>query len=482
MTRAKIGPTWAFVLLLGASALAQHSFPTSRAETQKAERVAEAVAAGDQAAVTTLTGLLGDENARVQTAALVGLLGLSHKELDFRAPLARVGDWRGPRPAFLRAALKAAEIALDKQAAIKERLAGLIELTGSERGFERRMAVEALRGHREEAVLRALEALANDRFEDGDGDFDVKAVGRVAFEVWWPLRIKGVDEDERPPILVKALRLGEPYGSRWCAAACEMLAKEPGTTLPLLTPLVTGKDRRSKLWAMHTLRDIGGTKTIRTLQDVWVNDLGSKDWLERDVARRALIRHPDLRALPQYVRPAVKDDELYEAWKAVHDLGKQADEESLRELRKAAEDHRELVRTQAAAQLAHRGQAGAELTVLTGLTSETEIVRLIARWGLPCLPDHKKVHQHVIGLLKVKPDEAKLPERTRDRLRKVRLDMLQDIYAWDRERQEYRPLVYAIRDLLENRHFSGWALKILRKQGYQVEWRNGKFKVVSEPK
>jgi HEAT repeat protein len=252
--------------------------------------------------------------------------------------------------------------------------------------------------------------------------------------------------------------------------------------VPLLLPLLEGKDRRAKLWAMRALEDIGGSKAVAALRDVWVKDIDGTDELASDVARRSLLRHPDRRVLPRCVRDAVRDKELYLAWEAVYALGKLGDEEALPRLRQAAEDHRELVRMQAAAQLAHRGQADGELSVLTGLTSETEIVRLIARWGLPKLPDHKKVQEHLIALLKVKADEEKLPERARDRLRRVRLDLLGDIYAWDRARQEPPPLVYAIRDLLEQPAYAGAAARILRKLGYQVAWRDGRYKVVGEPR
>jgi len=489
LRRAATARLTALLLLAApAAALADYPFPTSLAERQKAEEIAKAVAAGDQKAVEALTTLLDEQNPRVQAAALVGLLQLSHNELDFSQPLARVGAWRGPRPAFIRAALKAAAVALDHQVPIRQRFAQLIELTQSDGGFERRMAVEALRGQREhrdyrqDKVLKALEAMANDKFEDGDADFDGLAVGRVAFEVWWASRSKGMDLDERPPILVQTLALGEPYGSRWCHAACELLAKEGQAALAVLLPLLEGKDSRSKMWAMLALREIGGAEAIRACQDVWVKDLDSKDWLEKRTARDGLLRHPDRRALPRFVREAVKDDELYAAWKAAYDLDKLDEEEALRELRKAAEDPREIVRTQAAAQLAHRGQGGGELTILTGITSDTDIVRLVARWGLPHLPDRKKVNDFLIGLLKVKPGEDKLPERKREVLRHARLDALQDFYAWDRDRQEHRPLLYVIRDLLADSRYAGHAARILRKLGYQVEWSDGRYKVVGEPR
>ena len=472
---------WLLVVTFAGRAAARHPFPASPGERDKARQILEAVAAGNQNGVKALAELLGDENPRVQTAALVGLLRLSHKELDFAPALARVRAWRGPRPPFLRAALSVAEVALNTQTPLMARLGALIELTKSERGFERRMAVEALRGRRahrvpsKDIVLQALAALANDPFADTDADFDGKAVGRLAFEVWWALRSHNVDQDERPPMLLEALRAGEPYASRWGHAACDVLARRGQEAVPLLLPLLGGKDRRSKLWAMRALADIGGAKAIAALQDSWIRELDGGGELERDVARRSLLRHPDWRVLPPVVREAVRDDEVYAAWKAVHGLGKLEDDEALPRLREAAQDHREVVRMQAAAQLAHRGQGDGELTILTGLTSGTDIVRLIARWGLPKLPDRKKVHEHVIELLKVKPDEDKLPEKTRDCLQRVRLDLLQDIYAWDRERQDHLPLVYAISDLLEHPRYAGWAAKILRKLGHKVTWRDGRY-------
>ena len=61
--------------------------------------------------------------------------------------------------------------------------------------------------------------------------------------------------------------------------------------------------------------------------------------------------------------------------------------------------------------------------------------------------------------------------------------------AWNVARQRdpqtedvtHPPLVYAIRDLLEDRRLSGWAVKILKKMGYKLAWRDGKYKVLKTP-
>jgi HEAT repeat protein len=475
----------AFALVtLAAPAYGGHPFPASPGERAKAIEVLRAVRAGDQEGVKALTALLRDENPRVQAAAVVGLLRLSHEDLKFAEPLARVQQWQGMRPPFLRAALRAAEIALDHGTPRDDRVAGLIVLTRSEEGFERRMAVEALRGQRmhrlarNDVVLPALAEMADDPFDDRDGDFDGKPVGATAFEVWWSLIAHNVDQDERPPMLLEALVMGEPYRSAWSAAVCDRIAERAGEMAPMLLPLLEGENRRARLWAQRVLADIGGSKSIAALQDVWARDLGGDDELARTVAESGLRRHPDRRVLPRFVQEAIRDKELLLAWQAVYGLGKLDDEEALPKLRQAADDHRELVRVQAAAQLVHRGQDAGTLAVLTALTSETEIVRLIARWGLPKVPDIERLYARCIKLLKVKPDEEeKLPEQARDRLRRVRFDLLEDIYTWDRERQQHWPLVYAIRDLLDHPPYDGWAAKILRKLGHEVRWRDGKYHV-----
>ncbi len=483
MTSETVRTAWASVLAAALSvapslALAQHPFPTSAGEEQKAAEIAEAVAEADEDAVKALTALLDEPNPRVQAAALVALLQLSHKELDLKAPLAKVKAWAGPRPPYSRAALKVAGVALEHRLPRQKRVAWLVAMTGVEGDFERRMAVEALRGHDDDAVLEALEALANDPFEDMRGDFDMRAIARIAFEAWWAMRSKGVDLDERPPILVKTLALGEPYRSRWCDAACEMLEREGHAIVPTLVPMLKGKDRRAKLWAMRTLRYIGGSKAIAALQDTWVADFESRDRLARDAALRGLLEHPDRRVLPQLVARFVKDDELLVAWRGVYGLDKLDDDEAVAKLEAAAEDQRELVRMQAAAQLAHRGNAGGQLSILTGIASQTEVIRLIARWALLQLPDHGKVCERLIELLKVNDEaERKLPEKRRDTLLEIRVELLRQIAAWDPERQDHRPLSYAIRDLLADRHLAGRAAATLRKMGFVVERRAGKLKV-----
>lgn len=474
-------PCLAALLAVAAPALAGYPFPNSLDEKQAGTQVLAAVRAADQDGVKALTALLDNRNPRIQAAGFVGLLRLSHTELDVAAPLATVRGWAKGRPPYVRAALKVAAVALDHSTKLEPRLNALIAFTQSEEGFERRMAAEALRGQRERAVLRALEAMANDGFEDRDGDFDAKAVSRTAFEAWWDLRSKGVDEDERPPILVRTLPLGEPFRSRWGAAACELLEKEGQAAVPLLLALLTGKDRRSRLWAMRALRNIGGTKVVAALQDAWVKDLDSTERLESDMAFRGLLRHPEARSLPRLVRHFVKKGELYAAWQGVFAMGKLDKEAALRELGAVLGDHRELIRTQAAAQLVVLGSADGEEAVIAALGDYGEATRLVARWALPHVKDPRKASERLIELLKVKPTDAKLPEREQEQLRRLRIDLLEEIAAWDRARQQHRPLIYAIRDLLADRRLASFAATALRKMGYTLKWADGKYKVVGSP-
>ena len=122
------------VVLVPAPSFAHYPFPSSQEEKQKASRIGQAVEAETPAAVRTLTGLLGDKNPRVQTAALLGSMRLANTPLDFTAAVAAAGVLKDSKHAFVSAAAEAATILLNRQLSLDERRAQLVKLTRSTEG------------------------------------------------------------------------------------------------------------------------------------------------------------------------------------------------------------------------------------------------------------------------------------------------------------------------------------------------------------
>jgi len=467
-----------------ATAFAHYPFPCSQEEKQKAALIDRAVKAPSQASVDSLTALLAHKNPRIQTAATLGLMRLPTRQLDFRSATAAIKGLTESKRAFVKAAAEAALILLHSQTPIKERRVQLVKLTESKEGYRRRMAVEALRAIGDRSVLRGLEALSNDRFGDHDDTYDMKANARVAFEVWWQIRTRGIAEKEKLPVLVQSLRLAEPFWSRWGDAACDLLEKEGEKAAPLLIPLLTGKDRRSKLWAVRTLKYIGGKDTIDILLDVALKDVDSDDRLVRSVAMDVLVRYPEKRCLRTLVAVLAKSHEPYMRARAATAIGHIDDKSVVGVLRKALSDPEEWVRTQAAAQLARKGLRDGDKILLRSLGSYYIGTRNIALRAMPFIKDQDKLKERLHDLLKKQSGEEQLSQQKRILLSAMRRDVLRELSGWDKE--SLRRVVPALRALLRS-SVSQPAGRLLKKLGYKLKWRydtaarRGWYEVVGEP-
>ena len=453
-----------FVLLAPAPSFAHYPFPCSREEKDAAAQIEEAVQTRNQSSVGILTKWLGDKNPRVQTAALLGIMRLSNTRLDFGAAAVAIRSLKRPKHAFVMAAAETALILLDKQTPVKQRVTQLVKLTKNKEGYRRRMATEALRQMGDASVLPALEALANDGFGDHDDRFDMKAVARVAFEVWWPIRSAGLAEEEKLPVLIDTLRLGEPFSSRWCDAACDLLEKEGEKAVPLLIPVAKGGDRRSKLWARRTLRQVGTKEAADALLEVCAKDLQSEDRLLRRSAAYTLSQLADKRVLPMLANALVKNRDPNVRKRAAFAIGRIDDEGAVALLREALSDPDEAVKTQAAAQLARKGLGDGDQILLKALGCREGGAGYIAVGAMAYISNQNQLTERVVELLQKQPGEEEQSERERILLTEVRNRILRQLASWDVEK--LRPMAAALNPVLLQQRESGWAKSILKKLGH----------------
>jgi len=470
-----------FVLVAPTGGVAHYPFPTSQQEKDAAVRIAGAVQARNQAAVATLTELLGGDNARIQTAALLGVMRLSDADLDFTKAAAAAGALTESKRAYVAAAAEVTGILLDKKMPVKQRRATLVKLTQSTKGrdravylprgegkegYQRRMACEALRTIGDASVLPALEALANDSFGDHDDSFDMKAVARVAFDVWWSIRSPGLKESEKLPVLVGVLKLGEPYWSRWCDAACELLEAAGPKAVPLLIPVAKGSDRRAKLWALRTLRQERGKEAVSTIIEVCTKDLDSNDRLVRQSAMYSLADVADQRVLPTLVKVLAGNPDTQLRERAAFALGKINDQAALAALKAALKDADLVVKTQAAAQLARQGFRDGDAILLDSLGTREGPAGSIAAGAMAHIRDHNRLAERIAELLQTIPGEEQLEERPRILLKEVRNRMLRQLATWDTEKLQLMAPV--LRPALQKFTRSGWAKNVLKKMDRQV--------------
>ena len=480
--------------LLPCGASAHYPFPSGPEEKKKADQIKDAVQAKTQASVDALTKLLEDKRSRVQAAALLGLMRLSNAPLDFKATAEAAKGLKESKFDYVAAAAEAASILFDTQTPVEQRRAQLVKLTQSQEGrdgkysltrepckagCQRRMAVEALREISDRSIVEALEALAGDYFGEMDDSFDMQSVTRTAFEVWWGIRSPGANEKERMELLADRFRKGEPFRCRWADEARRMLTAEGEKAVPLLLPLVTGGDRRAKLWAMDTLISIGPKEGADTIRDVALEDMRSEDRLVRDLAVGALCRFADPRTMPALLALLKESPNDHYRDQAAEAIGQVGGEAAISALKAVLTDPVDLVRVQAAAQLVRLGCPDGDAVLLAGLTGEWRATRIAAAKGLVHVRDRARLCQRLAEVLKHRPDEDRLPKAEQDRLGWARADLLSELSTWSAE--QLLPLAPDLKSVLLESRYLEWPATILRKMGYEVRYTAGKCEIIGGP-
>ncbi|MBM4041929.1 MAG: hypothetical protein FJ290_25825 [Planctomycetes bacterium] len=476
---------WMLAVLVPAASVADGPYAISPEEKAGAGQIQRAVEAGTQASVETLVGLVRHENPRVQTAALLGLLRLANAPLDFAAALDAAKGLKDSKQAFVAAAADVALIALDRQVPIAERRARLVKLTESregrgplratdratvpppaecKEGYQRRMAAEALRAIGDASVLPALEAMADDSFGESGDSLDRKAGSGVAFHAWWAIRSQGLPEEEKLRVLAGALRHGEPFGSRWSDAACRLLAGAGEPAVPVLIPLARGEDRRSKLWALRTLRDFSTSQSARDVViEVCAKDIESEDRLVRQSAAFTLRELADRKSVPVLARALAASPDPYVRERAAFTLGRIEDEGTLAPLKAALSDADWGVKTQAAAHLARRGFRDGEPVLLDALGEREGTAGSIAVGALEFIQDRERLAERLAALLRKQPGEEQLAARPRILLDEARNRILRQLATWDPEK--LRPGAPALKPVLANHLRPDLVQAVLKKLG-----------------
>lgn len=447
--------------LMQVTCFAHYPYPMSKDEKEAADKITRAVQNKNQSSVATLAKLLDDENSRIQTAALLGIMRLTNEDLDFEEVRAAISELEqdDATPPFLSAAVESTQILLDEQSPEKKRISKLIALTESKEGYRRRMAVEAIRPLGDKSVLKALENLANDSFGDHDDRFDMRAVARVAFDVWWSIRSKDLTEEQRLPVLIDILKLGEPYRSRWCDAACDLIEKEGQKAVSLLIPAAKDGDRRSKLWARRTLRAIGGEEAVSALLEFCVADLDAKDRLVRQSAANSIFFQPDKRVLPAITTELQKNKDPIVRRSLAAAMGQIDDKRTVSPLKAALKDPDEVVRAWSAAGLVRKGFSDGDAILLDSL--ELFSVGGIAAGAMSFISDQEHLAERIADILQKQPGKEIKTERQMILFKEVRSRILRTLASWDAEK--LLPMSTTLKPVLEEYPKSGWTKRILDK-------------------
>lgn len=450
--------------LMSGAGFAHYPYPTLEGEKEAADTISKAVQDKNPGSVAILTTLLDDENSRIQTAALLGIMRLVNEGVDFEGVETAIEtlEQDDTLPAFLSAAAESTLILLDKKLSAKERVRKLVALTKSEDGYRRRMGAEAMYTFHDTSVLPALEKLANDSLGDHVDSFDMRAVARVAFDAWWSIQSTDLTEEEKLPVLIDTLKLGEPYSSRWCDAACDQIEKEGQKAVALLIPIAKDGDRRSKLWARRTLSAIGGEEAVSTLLECCVPDLEAKEQILRQSSAYTISQLADERILPALVRALKDNPDPYVRERVASAIGRIEHEDTIMPLKAALSDPDDIVKSQAAAQLARKRLSDGDAILLSFLDREGA-EGTIAAGSMSFISDQKQLGDRIVEILKKQPDKEMQTDTQKVLFQEVRNRILRTLVDWDVDMLQ--PMASSLKPVLKEQPISGWARGILDKLG-----------------
>jgi HEAT repeat protein len=269
-------------LFLCGSAAGHYPFPSSQEERAKASQIEQARKQADQQGVDILTGLLEDENLRVRTATFISLIYLSPSGFEMERAVAIVnqqGRQEQQRISpYVNAAAEVFLILQDPALSNDQKQNKMIELSSAEDGAVRRMAVEGLRAYGDTRCMPALAQRVNDPFGDHDDIYDMRAVSRIAFEVWWKIKAANLNTEQQISTIIASLGEAKPFSSRWADAACDILEGMGYAPVPQLIEVYSGKPCNARAWAARTLRkpELRGADRKR-VREIAIGDLRGKD-------------------------------------------------------------------------------------------------------------------------------------------------------------------------------------------------------------
>lgn len=255
----------------------------------------------------------------------------------------------------------------------------MIELSMAEDGGIRRMAVEGFRAVGGQKCLPALEKRINDPFGDHDDSFDMIAIARVAFGVWWEIKGANLDPEQRVSTIIGSLKAAQPFRSRWADAACDVLENMEYAAVPQLIEAYSGDPGNTKSWAARTLRKPElREKDKERVRAVALGDLRGEDPNDRRMAAYLLERFYEKEDLELFVELLKNHEDPQLRNFAVSRLGDLGGAEAIAALKGALNDEQEYTRVLAARTLAALGQEDGHELLLKSFESLDSAVRNIS--------------------------------------------------------------------------------------------------------
>ncbi len=456
------------------SAGAHYPFPSSQEERAKAAEIEQARRRSDQQGVDALIVLLKDENLRVKTAALISLIYLSASDFDMARAVPIANQRKGGKgnrvSPYLSAAAEAFLILQDPALSNKQKQRRLIELSSSEDGALRRMAVEGLRAYGDNTCLPALVRRVNDPFGDHDDSYDMRAVSRIAFEVWWKIKSVNLDTEQQVATIIASLEAAQPFSSRWGDAACDILEGMGYAPVPQLIEVYSGKPSNARAWAARTLREpeLRGAdrKRVRTLA---IGDLHGKDqsyhWtaaylLERFAEKEDIDLFAEM--LASHHNPSMRDF-------SARRLGELGGAKAIAALKGALDDELMQTRVVAAAALAALGQEDGHGLLLESFAN-LDMTRNISLGAIEHM-DQDQVCARMIELLEAIEAFETDDERQRFLFTYARADIFRHLNKMPAHKLE--PAIPTLKRLLKypDDSISRKAANLLRKLGVALQWK-----------
>jgi len=484
-----------FLLLAGIAGFfcsttnAHYPFPISQEEKAKAAKIEQARKQSDQQGVDVLIGFLEDENLRVRTAAFISLIYLSPSgfEMDRAVSITNQPKGRGNQriSPYLDAAAEVFLIVQNPATSDDQKQNKLIELSSVENGAMRRMAVEGLRAYGDARCLPALARRVNDPFGDHDDIYDMRAVSRIAFEVWWKIKAANLDTEQQISTIIASLDEAKPFSSRWADAACDILEGMGYAPVPQLIEVYSGKPCNTRAWAARTLRkpELRGQDKKR-VREIAIGDLQSMDQSYRWTAAYLLERFGEKEDLDLFVELLASHDDPWIRDFAARRLGELGGAKAIAALKGALiEDERMQTRVVAAATLAALGQKDGHELLLESFAS-LDITRNIALGAIEYM-DQDCVCDRMLELIEAIEKFESDDERQRFLFGYARGDLFR--YVDKMPAHKFEPAIPTLKKLLKypNDSISRPAARLLKKLGVTLKWKydigqkRGWFEVVS---
>lgn len=475
-----------FIFLLCSTAFARHPFPSSPDEYQKAEQIKKAIADDNQDSINILLDFLKDDNPRVQTAATLGLGKQAVKDLDIEEAIPILNELQYADKDYLRAAVKVTLILANQDIDTIKKQEKLIALMEVDDKFMRKMAIRGIKEIGNEKVLPFLPRKANETENYADDSYDVEPVAKVAFEVWWHIKSKSLnEEEERIEWLIDSLNLASPFGSPWGDAACKYLEKIGEPAIPHLLKAFKSKNRQEKLWSGKVLKNINAENIKDSLVETALKDLKNSDPVIRHMGMSILIQYGNEENIDLFIN-LLKNKHFYVRLATITTLGNLGGEKAVTSLLESLQDKNERVRTEAAYQLAKMGRKEGYETLYSSFGSKDTRVRKISLSALDYIDDNDKAYTKLMNLLEKKADEDKFKEKEKAKLAMIRVDIIQ--FLSKTGYKKVFPTLSLWKTLLKDDHssVSRSTANLLRQLGFKVEWiydsqkKQGSFELVEE--